>query len=362
MRFVIVTAILLGPCTLDSQGDWPLFRGDPLQTGVVKGELAEPLETLWKIKVGSGTESTAAIVGQTIYLGSYDGHLYALDLDKGTEKWKYAAGSIVAPPSVHQGAVFVGDEDGTFHCVDARKGEKIWTFDAEQQITAGATFTGDWVLIGAHDSTLYCLEQKTGKEVWRFKAMGPVNGAAVVAGDVTFLAGCDSNLHIIDIKTGKGLAAIDLGGQAAATAAVVGKKVYVGTMANEFKAVDLAKKEVEWNYESKRGQPFFASAAVTDKLVVVGGRDRLVHALWRDKGTAAWTFPTKNKVDSSPIIIGNRVVVGSSDGSLYIIDLAKGTQVQKVELGRSILASPAYSNGRIIIGTTDGWVACLGRK
>ena len=59
-----------------------------------------------------------------------------------------------------------------------------------------------------------------------------------IAGRYTFVAGCDSNLHIIDLKNGKELVAIDLDGQAGATAAVLGDKLYVGTMTNEFKAID----------------------------------------------------------------------------------------------------------------------------
>src|SRR5207249_3622398 len=122
------------------------------------------------------------------------------------------------------------------------------------------------------------------------KTQGPVNGSAVVSGDLTFVAGCDSNLHIIDLNNGKSLAQVELGGQAGATAAVLKDKLYVGTMTNQFLAIDLAKKEILWTYEPERSQPFYSSAAVTDKGVVVGGRDKLVHCLDRAKGTPLWTF------------------------------------------------------------------------
>ena len=57
----------------------------------------------------------------------------------GKEKWKYKAGPIKAPPSVHDGAVYVGDTDGMFHCVDAASGKKRWTFKTEAEITSGRT-------------------------------------------------------------------------------------------------------------------------------------------------------------------------------------------------------------------------------
>ena len=59
--------------------DWPLFRGNALQTGVAPGTLPDKLEIRWKIDLKKGIESTAAIVKDTVYVGCYDDHLYALD-------------------------------------------------------------------------------------------------------------------------------------------------------------------------------------------------------------------------------------------------------------------------------------------
>ena len=101
---------------------------------------------------------------------------------------------------------------------------------------------------------------------------------------------------------------MDLGGQAAATAAVIGDKLYVGTMANEVHEVDWKKGELGWTFRpEKRAQPFFASAAVTDALVVVGSRDKRVRGLDRKTGNEVWSFLTEGQVDSSPVVVGDRV-------------------------------------------------------
>ena len=42
--------------------DWPLFRGDPMQTGVGKTTLPDKLEIRWKVDLKKTIESTAAIV------------------------------------------------------------------------------------------------------------------------------------------------------------------------------------------------------------------------------------------------------------------------------------------------------------
>jgi outer membrane protein assembly factor BamB len=176
------------------------------------------------------------------------------------------------------------------------------------------------------------------------------------------MAGCDSHLHIIDVKKGVTEAKIELSGQAAATAAVQKDKLYVGNMNSELQGIDMTKKDVLWTYAPKRAQAFYSSAAVTDRYVVVGGRDRLVHATLRTTGALAWSFAADGRVDCSPVIAGNRVYVGSTNGTFYVLDLDKGTDVQSLELGQGITASPAAAQGCIVIGTTDGLLYCLGKK
>ncbi len=307
-----------------SGNDWPIFRGNPLQTGVATSSLPDQLEILWKVKpsesADAGFEGTAAIVNGVVYVGSMDSALYAFDLGSGQTKWTYKAdkakdlkvGPIKAPVSVRQNVVYVGDADGIFHCVDAATGKKLWTFDTESEVTSGASFTGDAVLFGSGDETMFCLNLQ-GKERWRFKVPGgPVLGTPAVIGTNTFAAGCDSSLHVIDTTQGKEIGnAVSLGGQVGASAAVVGDELYVGTMSNEVMAVDWKKRTVTWEYTPEsHAQAFFASAAVTDKLVVVGSRDKRVHALDRKTGKPVWTFQTRNRVDSSPVIVGTRVIVG----------------------------------------------------
>ena len=128
-------------------------------------------------------------------------------------------------------------------------------------------------------------------------------------------------------------------------------------------AVDWMKGQITWRYEPKRhAQPFYASAAVTETLVVTGCRDKRVYALNRKTGEEVWSVATGGRVDSSPVIVGKRVYVGSLDKHLYVLDLARGTELQKIELDGPISASPAVGEGCLVIGTNKGTVYCLGEK
>ena len=96
-----------------------------------------------------------------------------------------------------------------------------------------------------------------------------------------------------------------------------------------------------------------------DRLVV-GGRDKMVHAISKDSGRPIWTFTTRARVDSSPVIARNRVYVGGNDGKLYVLDLQSGKSVFEFEAGGPLSASPAIASSRLVIGSQDGKVFCLG--
>src|SRR5262249_23549677 len=130
--------------------DWPLFRGNPLQTCVPASPSPDKRDVLWQLKAGDAIEAPAAIANGVVYVGSFDEHLYAIDLATGQQKWKYKAGPIKAAIAVRDGAVYVGNLDGVFHCVDAAKGTKRWAYKVESgaDIPSQAHFVGGSVLFG----------------------------------------------------------------------------------------------------------------------------------------------------------------------------------------------------------------------
>ncbi|HMF12242.1 MAG TPA: PQQ-binding-like beta-propeller repeat protein, partial [Gemmataceae bacterium] len=271
------------------------------------------------------------------------------------------------PAAVRDGRVYVGNLDGVLHCVDAAKGTKVWTFETPSQaeISSGVSFADGKLFFGCADETLYCLSDKA-ERLWTFRVQGgPVMATPAIAQNRTFVAGCDSTLHVLDTAQGKELASVDLGGQIGATAAIVGDQLYVGTMGSTVLGVDWKQAKVAWSYEPEKGrQPFYSSPAVTEKLVVLGCRDKHVRALDRANGKEVWDFVAAGQVDCSPVIVGSRVIVGAKDrnGTLYVLDLAKGTQLAKIELDGAILGSPAVADGKLVIGTEKGTVYCLGSK
>lgn len=381
-----MTLVCLGclVCSLAAQGDvpksqpstgWHSFRHDLAQTGVATSTLPSELQLLWEVSLGDQILATAAIVDDFVYVPCLSGELVCLDRKSGKKAWAYKTVDVVdknsfAPgfkssPTVAGDSIYLGDEEGVFHAVDRKTGKGRWKYSTGGEIYSSAAVVDGRVIFGSYDNRLYCLNEKDGSLAWQYETQGYVHCAPAVVDGVTFIAGCDEHLRVIDIKTGKQVVEIPLQTYLIASPAVFGELLYVGTYASEVVAVDWRKKDVIWRYTSEESeQPFHSSAAVTSQLVVLGGRDRMVHAINRSTGRKAWTFPTRSKVDSSPAVVGDRVFIGSGDGNLYALSLTDGKELWKFNAGKPISAGPAIGEGVLVIGSEsrDGKVYCFGKK
>lgn len=342
---------------------WAQFRGNHLNTGVSTAAIPPELKLYWSYEAGDVIESSAAILDGTVYVGSGKGDLLALDLWSGKLKWKYGTSEPIgeSSPAVGGGLVFIGDLVGVFHAVNAADGRGVWSYKTGGEIKSSPVIVGDRVLIGSYDGYLYCFQARDGRTVWRFRTENYVHGTPAVVDGIAWFAGCDEIFHGIRIADGKEVTSMPAGGNTAASAAFEGQTAYFGNFNNEVVALDLKTRRRKWLYTHPTRQfPFYSSPAVSGGRVVLGGRDKMVHAINAQTGKVLWTFTTRARVESSPVIAGERVYIGSNDGRFYVLDLAKGTKLWEYNAGGAISASPALAAGRVVIGDQQGRIYCFG--
>ena len=80
----VALATLAFPAKIFTQetpaANWSQFRGNPRLTGVSDSKVPNDLKLLWTYEAGDSIESSAAIVGSTVFVGSQKGELVSLNL------------------------------------------------------------------------------------------------------------------------------------------------------------------------------------------------------------------------------------------------------------------------------------------
>lgn len=358
------------------QSGWLSFRNGLRNQGVATSPLPEKLELLWEFTTPDGTASTPVIADGKTYVGTLSGEIHCFDLSTGEKSWTYRSVEKVAandiPPgfnaalALNASTVFAGDDFGGFHAIDRTTGKRRWKFDSEGEIVGGAQIVGQRVIFGSHDGFLYCFEAETGNQVWKAETFGPVNATPTIAGQYTFTTGCDQPvLRVFDIQTGKAEKEVPLEALLIASAAAKDDLLYFGTNGGTVIALNWKESREQWSFSvPKRDQPIHSSPAITDKLIVIGSRDKHVYGIDRQSGELKWSFQTRAAVDSSPVVAGKNVYFGSKDKNIYGVSLETGEEVWKYPARQSVTGSPAIAEGFLVIGTdqTNGKIMCFGQK
>ena len=71
----------------------------------------------WTFATRARVESSPAIAGGRVYVGSNDGRFYVLDVNSGAKLWEFTAGSpLSASPAIGRGRIVIGSQDGRLYC------------------------------------------------------------------------------------------------------------------------------------------------------------------------------------------------------------------------------------------------------
>src|SRR6266487_2741148 len=118
-----------------STTDWAQFRFSAQHSGLNPYEQTlDPsnvaqLTAQWSFTTGGSVDSSPAVVGGVVYVGSFDHNVYAIDAATGAERWSFPTGDIVdSSPAVANGVVYVGSFDGRIYAIDALTGSMLWDF------------------------------------------------------------------------------------------------------------------------------------------------------------------------------------------------------------------------------------------
>lgn len=106
--------------------------------------------------------SSPAVVNGTVYIGSSDNNIYALNGTTGAKVWNYTTGSSVySSPAVSNGAVYVGSDDNNLYALNATTGAKLWSYTTGGGVDSSPAVVNGTVYVGSYDNNVYAIGNAT---------------------------------------------------------------------------------------------------------------------------------------------------------------------------------------------------------
>jgi outer membrane protein assembly factor BamB len=347
----------------------------------------------WKFKTGSRVASSPAVSQDRVYFGSYDGNIYSIDAKSGEQRWKFATEGerrfmgrhlhgndptgetmpdpfdfYLSSPTVVQDTVYIGSGDGNVYALDSATGALRWKFQTGNVVHASPAVANGTLYIGSWDSYFYALDAKSGQERWRFKTgedhdianqVGIQSSATIVDGIVYF--GCrDSNLYALDALTGtKKWAYPTKGSWVISTPIAKDGTVYFTTSdSGLFLAVDAKSGVLKYSL-SFHHWPMFSSPAIAGRNLYIGSNAGTLMAIDLDKRTTAWTFSTDGAKT-------NAAALTQKDGAPNYATAFTDNFYDEMVIGvwkmlsiGAVLSSPVIERDMIYFGSTDGNVYAI---
>ncbi len=362
-------------------GQWAMFRRDLGNTGAANSAGAALRGTVrWAFPTGGAVHSSPAVVEGTVYVGSRDGRLYALDAATGAPRWEYRTESWVeSSPAVVDGSVYFGSQDGMLRALDAATGELRWEFDAEFGVDSAPAVAGGIVYFGA-DRGLFAVDAASGEPRWSLELPFRV-GSPVVANGIVYVG----SVQAFDARRGWRRLRFRTYGLVASSVAVADTTVYAVTTAGRAVAIDGRARSAplehrvkqytiqlwamglwprprpqsgsRWALRLDQGGAYTSPVVAHDTMYLAGERGLV--ALDLAARELLWTFPAGSAFRSSPALSGDTLYLGNNDGSVYAVDAATGTERWRVRTGGQVTGSPAVVDGVLYVGSHDGNVYAI---
>ncbi len=191
---------------VNDQSLWSMFHYNIQHTGQCPYDTSNNNGTFkWKYGANSAIYSSPAIGSDgTIYVGSYDDYLYAINPD-GTLKWRYGTGGLVfsSPAISSDGTIYVGSQDDYLYAINP-DGTLKWKYGTGGYIKSSPAINSNGTIyVGSEDGYLYKI---SGPQYTITASAGP-NGSISPSGNVIVNAGSnktftitpDTNYHIADV-------------------------------------------------------------------------------------------------------------------------------------------------------------------
>ena len=341
----------------------------------------------WSVKTASGIRGSATVVDTTVYIGSTDSKLYAIDTLTGKILWTYiTGGAIISTPAIGYGYIYFGSSDGYVYCL-TNAGLLQWRYRTGAAVYASPAI-GEAVYISSEDQYVYALDPILGNRKWR-TLLDTSPTSPTLGNDGTLYVATLVNLYTLT-KLGSILSKYISGSRASPTVSQDGT-LYLPSGEFIYSIQTIVSKNTSsgWLTFGQNNQrqskynaaisgiiftrkkfflgPIFSSPCIIQNILYIGGGSKL-YAIDTKTNLIVWSYTTNGIVNSSPTVLEDGTVFfGSTDGYIYSLS-SSGTLIWRFKTESDGIrdafiqgtnSTITLSNGYAIFGSFDYYIYCI---
>ncbi len=213
--------------------------------GVIYALEAETGDLIWQLETGGQIWATPTIDDSTLFIGTFDKKLYAVDINSGSEKWLHpfeTQGPIISTPVVDNGIVYISSFDRHIYAINTNSGELIWKFPdiegngentPQKWFWASPVLYKNVIYAANMDGRVYVINAEDGSLRTLIELGSSVSSTPVATSDKVFVATEDGNIFYINTEDNLAMELPVLSGKVTASLSFADAAVYIHTLEEE---------------------------------------------------------------------------------------------------------------------------------
>lgn len=190
-------------------------------------------ELRWKLQTEGPVHATPGRANGLAWVTGCDAVLRGVRITDGTEMVRFDSGAYTAAsPAILDETLYYGTFNNEVLAVDVGAGELRWRYEHPERhfpFYASAALAGNTVVAAGRDKLVHALDRETGEARWTFRARARFDSSPAVAGNRVYAGNADGRLYVLDLETGEKVSEFHAGAAIMGSPAIAGGRIVFGT-------------------------------------------------------------------------------------------------------------------------------------
>lgn len=324
---------------------------------------APPLDPRWAVTFESPPAASPGFDATTAYIPLKGGQLVAVNLDRGTIRWRLEVATPLTP-ATGEGLVFTVS-DQAIEARDAPTGALRWRTPLPGGAAVPPFYDTGWLIASTTSGDLVALRASDGALQWRRQLGSPLSGPPGPALDRLYLALEDNRLVSVLLANGETVWERTLPARVT-TMLALDDQLVVGTAAKRIMSISLSRGRTRWEWAL--GGDVSGAPTADDKRIYFAGRDNLLRAVDRGNGNLRWKANLPSRPAGGPLRLPDALIMPMVSSEILGFDPQTGKPSVTVRSAGEIGVQPFFRPGvkltapQLITVSREGQLQGFGRR